>query len=50
MPGFPVKFSETPSNVDKPAPLLGEHNAEVLSTLLGLDEGEVRKLKEDGVL
>ena len=28
--GLPVKFSETPGAVARPAPLLGQHNAEVL--------------------
>ncbi len=50
IPGFPVKFSSTPASTDKPAPQLGEHNSEVLSTLLGFQEGEIRRLSKEGVL
>ena len=31
--GVPVKLSETPGSVRTPAPLLGEHTAEVLGEL-----------------
>lgn len=44
--GVPIKLSKTPGGVDTPAPLLGQHNSEVL----GLSEEEVAKLKEEGVL
>jgi crotonobetainyl-CoA:carnitine CoA-transferase CaiB-like acyl-CoA transferase len=50
IPGFPVKFSETPTNVERTAPTLGEHNQEVLTTLLGLSPEKVKSLKEEGVL
>lgn len=50
MPGFPIKFSETKSTLEKPAPLLGEHNVEVLSTLLGYSDEEIAKLKEEQVI
>ena len=33
MLGFPMKFSETPCRVQRPAPELGEHTAEVLAEL-----------------
>ncbi len=35
-PGFPIKFSETKGDNTTPAPLLGEHNVEVFTSLLGL--------------
>ncbi|MDR1367513.1 MAG: CoA transferase, partial [Candidatus Accumulibacter sp.] len=38
MPGVPVKLSLTPGAVEKPAPLLGEHTAEILKEFLGWDE------------
>lgn len=38
VPGIPVKLSETPGKVERPAPVLGEHTGEVLSTWLGYDE------------
>jgi CoA:oxalate CoA-transferase len=50
MPGFPIKFSETPVIIKTPAPLLGEHTEEVLTTLLGLKKEEIKKLREDGVI
>ena len=50
MPNFPVKFSETPGEVATPAPLLGQHNEEILAELLGYNREEVDKLKEEGIL
>jgi CoA:oxalate CoA-transferase len=38
MPGVPVKLSATPGAVENPAPLLGEHTAEILKEFLGWDE------------
>lgn len=35
--GFPAKFSETPGTIERPAPLLGQHNAEILKQL-GISE------------
>jgi crotonobetainyl-CoA:carnitine CoA-transferase CaiB-like acyl-CoA transferase len=46
--GVPVKLSDTPGAVDRPAPLLGQHTADVL-TELGLSEAEQRSLKDLGV-
>lgn len=48
--GTPVKLSETPGRVTTPAPALGEHTSAVLSELLGLDEEELQKLAELGVV
>lgn len=36
--GNPVKMSLTPGAVEKPAPLLGQHTADILRELLGWDE------------
>ena len=47
--GVPVKLSDTPGAVDRPAPLLGQHNTEVL-TGLGYTEAEQRSLKDHGVI
>jgi crotonobetainyl-CoA:carnitine CoA-transferase CaiB-like acyl-CoA transferase len=50
IPGFPLKFSEFPELPALDAPLLGEHNAEVLREQLGFEESRVRELTERGVL
>jgi crotonobetainyl-CoA:carnitine CoA-transferase CaiB-like acyl-CoA transferase len=47
--GIPVKLSETPGAVDRPAPVLGQHTAEIL-TELGYTEGEQRDLAQRGVI
>jgi crotonobetainyl-CoA:carnitine CoA-transferase CaiB-like acyl-CoA transferase len=50
MPGFPVKLSKTPGNIRRPAPILGEHNLEVLGDLLGYTEEQVSELRKKGTL
>ncbi|WP_233235000.1 CaiB/BaiF CoA-transferase family protein [Bordetella sp. LUAb4] len=49
-PGFPVKFSATPADYTAPAPLPGEHSAEVLQRLGGCSLDELRALGESGVV
>ncbi|MBT4511305.1 MAG: CoA transferase [Chloroflexi bacterium] len=44
------KFSETPLEVKRPAPLFGEHNEYVFGELLGLDESEIERLIRDQVI
>ena len=50
VPGIPIKLSETPGQIDAPAPNLGEHTSEVLTGLLGLEAEEVNQLKQDGIV
>ena len=50
IPGIPIKLSETPGQVDAPAPNLGEHTSEVLIDLLGLGAEEVNQLKQNGIV
>lgn len=50
VPGFPLRFSAQPERLDLVAPLLGEHNAQVLSQVLGYDEARIAVLQEVGVL
>jgi crotonobetainyl-CoA:carnitine CoA-transferase CaiB-like acyl-CoA transferase len=45
----PVRFGRTPASVRRPAPLPGEHNAEVLGEL-GLTAAEIAQLQHEGVL
>ncbi len=49
MPTWPVRFDGVPTKVE-PAPLLGEHTAEVLSDWLGLDAVTVAQLRQDGIV
>jgi crotonobetainyl-CoA:carnitine CoA-transferase CaiB-like acyl-CoA transferase len=49
-PGSLFKLSKTPGNISFPAPLLGEHNQEVLSKMLGYTEPEITQLASDGVI
>ena len=50
IPGFPFRFSAQPERPDLVAPLLGEHNASVLSRLLGYDPDRITSLAAGGVL
>lgn len=43
------RLSETPGGMTRPAPKLGEHNAEILESL-GYSAGDVAKLAEDGCI
>lgn len=48
-PGFPIKFSRTPSAVTRGAPLVGEHSREVLREA-GRSEAEIGALIDSGVV
>jgi crotonobetainyl-CoA:carnitine CoA-transferase CaiB-like acyl-CoA transferase len=51
IPAFPVVFGRQPSTrFARPAPLLGEHNTEVLGGLLGLTADELVVLTERGLI
>jgi crotonobetainyl-CoA:carnitine CoA-transferase CaiB-like acyl-CoA transferase len=50
MVGPPVGLSETPGAVRMPAPLLGQHTAEVLRERLGMTDDEITRLHEARVI
>ncbi len=49
VPGLTIKLSETPGRLGK-VPKVGEHNDEVLSTILGLSREEIAGLRTEGVV
>ena len=49
-PGPFIKMSETPVHVRRRAPRIGEHNAEVYRSLLGLGEEDLTSLRSEGVV
>jgi crotonobetainyl-CoA:carnitine CoA-transferase CaiB-like acyl-CoA transferase len=49
IPGVPLRFSDFPNELELEAPLLGEHNGEILGGL-GYSENQVRELQQAGVL
>jgi formyl-CoA transferase/CoA:oxalate CoA-transferase len=48
--GPPVRLSETPGAIRRPAPLLGQHTDEVLRTQLGLDDAAIDQLRRAGAI
>ncbi|HTY55456.1 MAG TPA: CoA transferase, partial [Candidatus Binataceae bacterium] len=50
VPGFALRFSEFPQRLSLEAPLLGEHNEEVLTNRLGYSRERVRALEQKGIL
>ena len=49
MPAFPVRFDGAPAPV-KPAPLLGEHTAEVFGEWLGISTVDLEAMRNDGIV
>jgi crotonobetainyl-CoA:carnitine CoA-transferase CaiB-like acyl-CoA transferase len=50
MQGVYPRFSRTPGAIQRGAPRLGEHNAEVYGDLLGLGAEEIERLAREGVI
>jgi crotonobetainyl-CoA:carnitine CoA-transferase CaiB-like acyl-CoA transferase len=48
--GAPFRPSETPWRLERPAPLLGEHNEQVFGERLGLRRDEIVALRANGVI
>jgi crotonobetainyl-CoA:carnitine CoA-transferase CaiB-like acyl-CoA transferase len=49
-PGAPYRFSETPWEIKKRAPLLGEHNEEILCNRLGCSREDLVRMAQAGVI
>ena len=49
MLGFPIKFSEAPCRIRRPAPDLGAHTDAILSEI-GYAPGEISRLREDAIV
>jgi crotonobetainyl-CoA:carnitine CoA-transferase CaiB-like acyl-CoA transferase len=50
VPGPSFVLPATPDRVESAAPLLGQHNREVLCGILGLDDDDVARLEAEGAL
>lgn len=49
-PSAPYKFSETPWRVERPAPLLGQHNEEIYCRRLGYTKKDLVKMRGAGII
>ena len=50
VPGMPLRFSEFPEELSLDAPFLGEHNREILTRYLSLDDARLNELEKNDVL
>jgi formyl-CoA transferase len=48
--GIPIQFSETPSSIRRPPPLLGEHTEQVLPEVLGYTPQQLEELRRQGAI
>jgi len=49
-PGPPYKLTETPWMIRRPAPLLGEHNEEIISNRLGFTKEDILSLRATDII
>ena len=47
---MPIKFDDTKTSIRMPAPALGQHNAEIYCSMLGLSEAELENYKKNNVI
>ena len=47
---YPIRLSASPLEYAAPPPLLGHHTNEILQNLLGLQEDELARLRNDRVI
>ncbi len=50
VPTMATKFSKCPMKIERPAPLLGEHNNYVFGEILGLPQSEIDELESDQII
>ncbi|CUH78895.1 CoA transferase [Tropicibacter naphthalenivorans] len=50
VPGTPMEFSAFDRVPAAPAPVLGEHSEEILAEVAGLDDGEIARLFDKGIV
>ena len=50
VPGFALRFSEFPAPLELQAPLLGEHNSQILTEWLGYSPDQIQDLERRGIL
>ena len=48
--GFPYKLSQTPAEIHRPPPMLGEHTDEVLTGILDYSPDDVASLRDKGAI
>ena len=46
----PIRMSDTPGSVRRPAPLVGEHTDQILRDVLGMTDGEIDHLRRAGAI
>ena len=49
-PSPPYRTASAPFGIERPAPTLGQHNHEVLTTLLGIDDAEFAALERERII
>jgi len=49
-PSLPYHFSKTPGRLERPAPLVGQHNEEIFHHRLGYTKEDLVKFKEAGII
>jgi 2-methylfumaryl-CoA isomerase len=50
VPGSPLQFSALERTTPRRAPLLGENTDEILVELLGMSDGQIGRLHDDGIV
>ena len=50
LPGNPIKFTDMGPAISTPAPMLGEHTDEILSSIFKLNKDEIKKLKDNNII